>query len=65
MKSVFITLLMFAVALGAMYAGVFDIMSSGYMYALASLILLIVFILAFKVLGNPFTKDVKHGKKKH
>ena len=65
MKSVLITFLMFAVALGAMYAGVFNIMSSGYIYLLAGIVLLVVFIFAFKVLGNPFAKDVKHGKKKH
>lgn len=65
MKSVLITFLMFAVALGAMYAGVFNIMSSGYIYLLAGIVLFVVFIFAFKVLGNPFAKDVKHGKKKH
>lgn len=65
MKSVLITFLMFAVALGAMYVGFFDIMSSGYIYLLAGIVLLVVFIFAFKVLGNPFAKDVKHGKKKH
>lgn len=64
MKSVLISFVMFAAILGAMYFGVFEAMSSFVMYVIADTILLLALVFAFKVLGNPFTKDVKHGKKK-
>ena len=65
MKSIFITLLMFVVALGAMHVGVFDVMSSSYAMIVAGSLLVIVFIFALKVLGNPFAKDEKNDKEQN
>lgn len=64
MKSILISFMMFAVALGAMYLGLFEALSSSAMYLAAGIILLVVLLLALKVLGLPFTKDSGHGKKK-
>lgn len=65
MKSIFITFLMFAVAIGAMRVGLFDVMSSSYVtyFALAFVIISVIF--AFKVLGNPLTKDRKNDQNKN
>lgn len=65
MKSIFITLLMFAVVLGAMRFELFDIMSSSYVYIFASVLLIIVFIFAFKILGNPLIKDKKNDNEQN
>lgn len=64
MKSVLITIIMFAVALGAIYLGLFNIMSSSYMYTAAGFVLIISLGFALKVLGNPFAKDGKNDKHK-
>ena len=65
MKSIFITLLMFAAALGAIHVGLFDVMSSSYAMIFAGLLLFVVFIFALKVLGNPFAKDEKNDKEQN
>lgn len=65
MKSIFITLLMFAVVLGAMHFKLFDIMSSSYVYVFASALLIVVFIFAFKILGNPLNKDKKNDNEQN
>ena len=62
MKSIFITLLIFAATLAAMHSGLFDLMSSSYTLITASVMLFAALIFAFKVLGNPFIKDVKNDK---
>ena len=62
MKSVFITLLMFIVALAAMHMKVFDVMSSSYATIGSFVLVIIVFIFAATVLGNPFAKDEKDDK---
>lgn len=64
MKSILITILMFALASLAVYFHLFEIMSSPYAYALAFLFVIIVLLLAFKILGSPFrNKDEKHGER--
>ena len=63
MKSVFISFLMFAVVLIAMYFDVFVILSSNYVMAIAFILVIAAFIFAFKVLGNPFKKDDKDDNK--
>lgn len=63
MKSVFITILLFTVVMLAIYFGVFDFMSSTAAYYLGFGLLIIVFLIALKTLGNPFAgKDKKHEK---
>lgn len=62
MKSIFITLLMFLLVLAAMQWGIFDLMSNKHTVIFAFVILIAAFIFALKVLGNPFTKDVRNGK---
>lgn len=67
MKSVFIMILLFAIAFGAMQTKVFDVMSSPYTLGIASIFLVTVFIFAFKILGNPFaqrniTKEQKNDE---
>jgi len=63
MKSVFISLLMFAAVLAAMYLGVFDILSSTYMMIFAIVCVVAALLFAYKVLGNPLAKDNKHDDK--
>lgn len=64
MKSIFITILLFAAVLCAMQFGVFDVMSSTYLYYISAGILVVVLIIAFKVLGNPLkNKDERHDEK--
>ncbi len=64
MKSIIITALMFSAVLLAIRFHVFDIMSSRYLHYIAFLLLIIVFVFALKVLGNPFqSKDHKNDKK--
>ncbi len=62
MKSIFITLLMFMIALAATHWGLFELMSSKYTIIIASILLILAFILALKVLGNPFSEDIKDDK---
>ena len=50
------------VALAAMHWGLFDLMSSKYTIIIASILLVLAFILALKVLGNPFSEDIKDDK---
>ncbi len=64
MKSVFISFIMFAAVLLAMYFGLFEKMSSVYAYALSILLLLVVLGFALKILGLPFAKDKKHDSDK-
>ena len=64
MKSIFITILLFAAVLCAMHFGVFDVMSSTYLQYISVGILVVVLIIAFKVLGNPLkNKDERHDEK--
>ena len=64
MKSIIITILMFALILLAVHFNVFEVMSSGYMYAFSFILVIIVLIIALKVLGNPFKyKDNDHDSK--
>lgn len=65
MKSIFITFLMFAVALGFMHIGIFDVMSSSYVMYIALALVIISVIFAFKVLGNPLAKDEKNDQNKN
>ena len=65
MKSIFITLLMFAATIGAIHIGLFDVISSSYALIIALIILLSAFIFAYKVLGNPFSKDEKNDKEQN
>jgi len=63
MKSIFATILIFAALMGAIQFGVFDVLSSSYVFYLSAGILIVVFIIAFKVLGNPFAqKDERDDK---
>lgn len=63
MKSVFISFLMFAVVLLAMYAGIFELLASPYMTVFAVISVIAALIFAVKVLGNPLTnKDNKNEK---
>lgn len=62
MKSVFISLLMFAAVLAAMYFGIFDLLASPYMMAFAVVCVIAALVFAFKVLGNPLAKDNKNDK---
>ncbi len=63
MKSVFISLLMFAAVLAAIYLGVFDILSSTYMMIFAIVCVIASLLFAYKVLGNPLAKDHKNDDK--
>lgn len=57
MKSVFVSLLMFAVAIAAIYLGVFDLLASPYMMAFAIICVVAALLFALKVLGSPFKKN--------
>ena len=65
MKHIFITLLMFAVVMGAIKIGIFDIMSSNYVTFGAIIMVCVVLLFAVKVLGNPLTKDKKNDENKN
>jgi hypothetical protein len=65
MKSVFITLLMFAVTIGAIHFKIFDIMSSVYVYVLAFVLVIVSLIFALKILGNPLTKEEKNDNEQN
>ena len=63
MKSIFITILLFAAVMLAIRFGVFDLMSGTGAYCVSFGLLIIVLLIAFKTLGNPFAgKDKKHEK---
>lgn len=64
MKSVFITILLFAAVMLAIYFNVFDFMSSTVAYYLSFGLLIIVLLIALKTLGNPFTGKDKSDEKK-
>ena len=64
MKSIVITILLFAAVMYAIQFGVFEIMSSSYLYYISAGLLIIVLLIALKVLGNPLkNKDGRHDKK--
>ena len=64
MKSVVITILLFAAVLCGIRFHVFDIMSSHIAYYISAGLLIIVLLLAFKILGSPFTGKGKQHEKK-
>jgi len=59
MKSIIITTLIFVVLALAVNYNVFAITSSLYAYVFCFCVLIIAFIAAFRVLGNPFKKKDK------
>ena len=59
MKSIIVTTLIFALLALAVGYNVFEITSSSYAYMLCSCVLIIAFVAAFRVLGNPFEKKDK------
>lgn len=64
MKSVLITILLFAAVMLAIRFHVFDIMSGTKAYCICAFILALVLLIALKTLGNPFAnKDKPHEKK--
>jgi len=64
MKSVLITILLFAAVMCAIRFHVFDVMSSTYAYYISGALLCIVLLIAVKTLGNPFKKrNDRHEKK--
>lgn len=65
MKSVFITILMFAIVLAAIHIGLFEAMSSSYAFIIAFTLLFTAIVFAFRILGNPFAKDEKNDKEKN
>ena len=63
MKSVLITILLFAAVMLAIRFDVFEIMSGPVAYAVSTFVLIVVFLIALKVLGNPLKgKDNTHEK---
>ncbi len=67
MKSVLVCILMFIVALIAMFTGVFEVLASPYMMVFAVVCVVAAFVFALKVLGTPFAptsadKDDKDDK---
>jgi len=64
MKSVFITILLFAAVMLAIHFGVFNFMSSTAAYYLSFGLLIIVLLIALKTLGNPFAGKDKSDEKK-
>lgn len=61
MKSVFVSFLMFAIIITAIYFGVFDVLASPYMLLFATAFVVIVLIFAVRILGNPLAnKDLKN-----
>lgn len=65
MKSILITFLMFAAVIGAMYFGIFDLLSSTWFMVFAICAVAASLIFAYKVLGNPLAKDGKNDKEQH
>lgn len=64
MKSVLITILLFACVMLAIHFNVFEVMSGKLAYYVSSFLLITVLLIAVKIFGNPFaTKDDKHEKK--
>ncbi len=64
MKSILITILMFALASLAVYFHLFEIMSSPYAYGIAFIFVMIALGFALKVLGLPSKdKDGKHDER--
>lgn len=64
MKSVLITILLFALVLLAIRFNVFEIMSGKLAYYVSFGLLISVLLVAVKVIGNPFGgKDDQHEKK--
>jgi len=64
MKSIFITILLFAAVMCAIQTGVFEFLSSTYLYYISVAVLAVVLIFAFKILGNPLKKkDDRHEQK--
>lgn len=64
MKSIVITILLFAAVMYAIQFGVFEVMSSSYLYYISAGLLIIVLLIALKILGNPLkNKDGRHDKK--
>ena len=64
MKSVLITILLFAAVMLAIHFHVFDIMSGTTAYCISAFLLIIVLLIAFKVLGSPFASKDKSDEKK-
>ncbi len=64
MKSILVTILMFAAVMGAMQTDIFDIMSGSYMLGIAMVFLITVLFVAFKILGNPFIEQKNSKEKK-
>lgn len=63
MKSVLITILLFASIMLAIHFNIFEIMSGRLAYYISSFLLIAVLLVAVKIFGNPFTaKDDKHEK---
>lgn len=63
MKSVFVTILLFAAVMLAIRFHVFDIMSGSMAYYISASLLIAVLLIALKVIGSPFaSKDNKHEK---
>lgn len=60
MKSLLLSFLMFAVAILAVYGGVFDFMSSSYALWFALACVAVSLVLAFKILGNPLSSHNKN-----
>ena len=64
MKSVLITILLFASVLLAIRFNDFEVMSGRLAYYVSSFLLITVLLIAVKVIGNPFGgKDDQHEKK--
>ena len=64
MKSVLITIFLFAVIVLAIRFHVFDVMSSSMAYYVSAGLLIVVLLIALKTFGNPFTGKGKHHEKK-
>ena len=63
MKSVLITILLFAFVMLAIRFHIFELMSGRIAYCVSFLTLVVVLLFAFKTLGTPFArKDDKHEK---
>ena len=62
MKSIFISVVIFLVLLLAIEGKLFDVLSSRPMYYFGLCCIIVVFFVAFKVLGNPFKENKKNGQ---
>ena len=64
MKSVLITILLFAAVMLAIRFHIFDMMSDIRAYCISAFVLIVILLIAFKTLGSPFAgEDNKHEKK--